>query len=124
MKNFNFDLNCKLSVYVPSTNDVYNTVDNTEITKEVLRRFASLFGGATVENKNGAWISNNGELVCESVNVVYSYCTREQYNKYFADVVKIAKDICIYMNQECVTFEAVDNTGKIGVKFIDATTEI
>lgn len=124
MKNFSFDLNCKVSIYVPSTVDVNTTTDNTEVTKEVLKRMSLLFGGATVETKQGAWICENGELVTESINVVYSFCTSEQYDKYFYDMVQLAKDICIEMNQEAVTFETVDETGKIGVKFIDQSTEV
>ena len=124
MKNFNFDLNCKVSVYVPSTVDVNTATDNAEVTKEVVKRMSLLFGGATVETKQGAWICESGELVTESINVVYSFCTSEQYNKHFSDVVRIAKDICIAMNQEAVTFEAVDKNGKIGVKFVNKETEI
>ena len=124
MKNFSFDLNCKVSIYVPSTVDINTVTDNTEVTKEVMKRMSLLFGGATVETKQGAWICENGELVTESINVVYSFCTSEQYDKYFHDMIKLAKDICIAMNQEAVTFETVDETGKIGVKFIDQSTEV
>lgn len=38
---FKFDLDCKVSVYVPSTNNVSVEVDNTEQVRNVIREFVA-----------------------------------------------------------------------------------
>ena len=102
---FKFDLDCKFAVYVPSTNDVNNTCDKTEMVNYVLAELSKLFGGATASKSVGAWMSDTAGLVLEDVTIVYSFCTSEQAAEHFADVYAICERIKDEMGQEAVTLE-------------------
>lgn len=45
MKNFKFDLNAKVAIYVPSTTDVNVPTDNKEFVNKVMTKFSEWFGG-------------------------------------------------------------------------------
>lgn len=47
MKNFKFDLNAKVAIYVPSTTDVNVPTDNKEFVNKVTTKFSEWFGGCT-----------------------------------------------------------------------------
>lgn len=102
---FKFDLDCKFAVYVPSTTDVNNSCDNTEMVKYVLAELSKLFGGATASKSVGAWMSDANGLVLEDVTIVYAFCTSEQAGGHFADVYAICDKIKREMSQEAVTLE-------------------
>lgn len=102
---FKFDLDCRFAVYVPSTTDVNNSCDNTEMVKYVLSELSKLFGGATASKSVGAWMSDKEGLVLEDVTIVYAFCTSEQARKHFADVYAICEKIKREMSQEAVTLE-------------------
>jgi len=102
---FKFDLDSKVSVYVPSTQNVSEQVDNTEQVKNVIRELSQLFGGATATQAVGGWVSESGETILERVTIVYSFCTSEQLREHFEDVYGIAQRIKQEMSQEAVTLE-------------------
>ena len=102
---FKFDLDSKVSVYVPSTVNVSEQTDNTEQVKNVIRELSQLFGGATATQAVGGWVSESGETILERVTIVYSFCTSEQLREHFEDVYGIAQRIKEEMSQEAVTLE-------------------
>lgn len=102
---FKFDLDSKVSIYVPSTNNVSVEVDNSEAVRSVIRELSQLFGGATATQAVGGWVSESGETILERVTIVYSFCTSEQLRKHFDDVYAIAQRIKEEMTQEAVTLE-------------------
>ena len=102
---FKFDLDSKVSVYVPSTVNVSEQTDNTEQVKSVIRELSQLFGGATATQAVGGWVSESGETILERVTIVYSFCTSEQLRQHFEDVYAIAQRIKKEMSQEAVTLE-------------------
>lgn len=102
---FKFDLDSKVSIYVPSTQNVSEQVDNTEQVKNVIRELSGLFGGATATQAVGGWVSESGETILERVTIVYSFCTSEQLREHFEDVYAIAERIKHEMTQEAVTLE-------------------
>lgn len=97
---FKFDLDSKVSIYVPSTKEVSEQIDNTEQVKSVIRELSSLFGGATATQAVGGWVSESGETILERVTIVYSFCTSEQLREHFEDVYAIAQRIKEEMTQE------------------------
>lgn len=107
MKNlkFKFDLDCKVSIYVPSTTNVNEACDNSEQVKIVITELAKMFGGATASRAVGGWVSASGETVIEDVTIVYSFCTSEQLHERFEDVYAICERIKREMSQEAVTLE-------------------
>jgi len=107
MKNlkFKFDLDCKVSIYVPSTVNVNEKVDNSEQVKRTITELASMFGGATASKAVGGWVCESGETVLEEVTIVYSFCSSEQLQENFTAVYAIAERIKKEMSQEAVTLE-------------------
>lgn len=102
---FKFDLDCKVSIYVPSTVEVNKEVDNKEQVKRVITELSQMFGGATATEAVGGWVCDNGETVLEKVTIVYSFCNSESLQKHFADVYQICERIKKDMSQEAVTLE-------------------
>lgn len=102
---FKFDLDCKIAIYVPSTKNVNESVDNTEQVHEVIKELSSMFGGATASEAVGGWVSENGDTVLEKVTIVYSFCSSEDLRKHFESVYKICERIKEEMTQEAITLE-------------------
>lgn len=99
-------LRSKVSIYVPSTNNVNELVDNSAMVDYVHTKLSELFGGATCAPAIGGWVSESGELVKERVTIVYAFCTDEQLERNLDEHVlplceKIKKD----MSQEAVSLE-------------------
>ena len=105
LKKFVFDLDCKVSIYVPSTNDVDVPVDNSEQVKSVIAELSELFGGATASNALGGWVCENGKLLLERVTVVYSFCSSEKLDEYAERIIGICERLKKEMSQEAVTLE-------------------
>ena len=104
-KKFVFDLDSKVAIYVPSTNNAVESCDNSGMVKRVLSRLSELFGGATASDAVGGWVSMEHGLITERVTIVYSFCKSEV----FADNIDAILDLCeaikTEMNQEAVTLE-------------------
>lgn len=105
LKHFVFDLDSKVSIYVPSTNDVNVPCDNSEIVKRTIGELSDLFGGATATAAVGGWKSENGETVLEHVTIVYSFCKSDCLDDNFDRVYAICTRIKEEMRQEAVTLE-------------------
>lgn len=105
MKNFKFDLNAKVAIYVPSTTDVSVPTDNKKFVNKVMTKFSEWFGGCTLTPAVGGWVSNSGALVVENVTIVYAFCTSESFGEHFKEVYTLATEIRDEMKQEAVTLE-------------------
>lgn len=102
---FKFDLDCKVSIYVPSTVEVNKEVDNKEQVKRVITELSQMFGGATATEAVGGWVCDNGQTILEKVTIVYSFCNSESLQKHFEDIYGICERIKKDMSQEAVTLE-------------------
>lgn len=105
MKNFKFDLNAKVAIYVPSTTNVNEPCDNGAMVNNVMTKFSEWFGGCTSTPAVGGWVSNSGALVVENVTIVYAFCTPDTFGKHFEEVYGLAVEIRDEMKQEAVTLE-------------------
>lgn len=105
MKNFKFDLNAKVAIYVPSTTDVNVQIDNKKFVNKVMTKFSEWFGGCTSTPAVGGWVSNSGSLVVENVIIVYAFCTPKSFREHFEEVYTLATEIRDEMKQEAVTLE-------------------
>lgn len=102
---FKYDLDCKVSVYVPSTTNVNQPIDSTEKVLETIKKLSTIFGGATASNAFGGWVSKTGEVVTEKVTIVYSFCSSEQLAKNIETIYGICQDLKTSMKQEAITLE-------------------
>ncbi len=73
---FGKGLTNKVSLYVPSTVDIRQSLTESateEYVNRSLRFLANLFGGATALSAQGAWEAQSGDLVTEQVTIVYAF---------------------------------------------------
>ena len=108
---FLFPLNCEIAIFVPSTVNVDEPVDNSQYVKATLAKLSNLFGGATAQAAYGGWVAENGQLVTEKVTIVYANCTSEQLEDNISECVEYARQLCREMSQECISVRV---NGKLG----------
>jgi hypothetical protein len=102
---FKFDLDSKVSIYVPSTKNVDEAFDSSEYKNKVITKLAQLFGGATASEAVGGWVCGNGSTVLEKVTIVYSFCKSEELTMHFNDIYNICMWLKEELKQEAVTLE-------------------
>ena len=105
IKLFDFDLQSKVSIYVPSTKNVNEKTDNTEYVRDIIGTLSDYFGGATASKAVGGWRSADGQIVIEDVTIVYAYCTDEQLQDHIHDILGICEQLKREMSQEAITLE-------------------
>jgi len=101
----NYNMDNKVSVYVPSTVNVNKRIDNKKQVMAIIKQMSLLFGGATSYECVGGWVADNGDIVTEQVNIVYSFCDKKSLNNNLANVINICQQIKKDMKQEAVTLE-------------------
>lgn len=110
---YKFDLDCKVSVYVPSTVNVNESVDNSAQVMNVITELSKLFGGATASQAVGGWVCDNGQTVVENVTIVYAFCTTDQLNQNIDKVISICENLRDSMKQEAISLEINGQLGFI-----------
>lgn len=104
LKNL-FCLSSKIAVYVPSTLDVDKAIDNKVYVNNISSLLASTFGGSTCQSCIGSYVSDNGNMINEPVNIVYSYCTTEQLEVNADIIITACEALKVEMNQESIALE-------------------
>lgn len=95
-------LNHEVSLFVPSTMDVSQQVDNSQQVRAALSFLGNLFGGATSSNAEGAWRSEEEGLVTEQVTIVRTFVSRKALDTHLDDVINFATHLKQAMKQEAV----------------------
>jgi len=72
---------------------------------DTIKQMSLLFGGATSYKCTGGWIADNGDIVTERVNIVYSFCDKKSLQDNLSKVINICQQIKKDMAQEAVTLE-------------------
>lgn len=101
-------LNHAVALFVPSTMDVDDTVDNTEQVQSALAFLGGVFGGATSSDAEGVWRSEDSGLVTEQVTVVRTFVSKRALDEHLDDVISFASTLKRDMKQEAVAI-SVDN---------------
>lgn len=96
------------SIFVPSTVNVNQTVDTSQIVNGILAQLSSQFGGASCIDVTGAWLSDSSGLVVESVKRIFCYGTDK--DELFAAFSSLAEEIKAELTQDAVLID-VDNVG-------------
>ncbi|MBM7587989.1 hypothetical protein JOC86_004564 [Bacillus pakistanensis] len=99
-----FYLEETVKIYVPSTYDMDEPIDNTPYVNETLAKFSEMFGGATAIDGTGSWLSDDNELVKEKVTIVYSFA-EDLNKKNLKEVVNYARYLKKEMKQSSVSIE-------------------
>ena len=92
-------------VYIPSTVDVNNSVNNSAAVAGCLSFLSSRFGGATAIDASGAWVSESAGLVLEKVTICYAFCGLRAFLRGRRAVLDYAKKVRDEMKQEAVSVE-------------------
>lgn len=95
-------LQSKVEIYVPGTVAVDHLADTSSYVNETARYLSELFGGATVSEDTGYYVTDLGQLIKEPVFIVWAFCSTEQLEKYSPKVIEWAETICRDLGQESV----------------------
>jgi hypothetical protein len=99
-----FYLEDVVKIYVPSTYNIVQPIDNTPYVNKSLEEFSKMFGGATAIEGTGSWLSDDNQLIKEKVTIVYSYAENLDKKK-INEVVTYAKSLKEELKQSSVTLE-------------------
>lgn len=99
-----FHLDEVVKIYVPSTYNVDEPIDNTPYVNQSLETFSKMFGGATAIEGTGAWVSDEDKLIKEKVTIVYSFA-EDLDKKSINAVVAYAKSLKEEMKQSAISLE-------------------
>lgn len=98
-------LDQRIAVYVPATDNANEAVNNDAMVKKCAALLSDLFGGATIQESRGAWLSEKHGLILEDTTVVYAYCTADGLRDHAEKVEAFALDMKAAMHQEAVSVE-------------------
>lgn len=98
-------LKSKVTVYVPSTVNVNEQIDNSAQVERVARLLSECFGGATASPVSGYWVASDKSLVIEHTTMVFAFCDTASAEKYIDDVVRLCVSLKHEMSQEAIALE-------------------
>jgi CRP-like cAMP-binding protein len=101
-------LNHAVAIFVPSTVDVDQEVDNSQQVQSTLAFLGTVFGGATRSDGEGVWRAEDDNLVTEAVTIVRTFVTKQALDQHLDDVIDFATGLKHEMKQEAVAID-VDN---------------
>ena len=76
-----FSLKSKITVYIPATVNINETIDNTEFVNKAATLLSECFGGATSTEALGYWVSDTAGLVKENTTMVFAYAGEDDLKK-------------------------------------------
>jgi hypothetical protein len=97
--------NNQISVYIPTTVDINQTIDTTAYVQKTLAFLGKRFGGATSSQAHGVWNSEEAGLVSETVHIVRSYTTQADLDRYLADIMEYMETLKKDLSQEAMAVE-------------------
>ncbi|WP_257064347.1 hypothetical protein [Priestia megaterium] len=98
----------KVSIMIPSTKNAIEKIDNEKYVNESIILFSELFGGVTVLNCQGGYISSKYGLIKENVKNVFSYC-EELTPENIASILEFIERLKVELKQECIALEINNN---------------
>ena len=100
-----FKLPKTIAIFVPSTTDVVadGSAKQMEWAEKIGEQFSDWFGGVTMYEASGGWMSAEHGLVKEGIIIVESRATEEALAKHTDDAVTLAEQLKADMAQEAVT---------------------
>ncbi len=101
-------LSHSIGIFIPSTIDVNQIIDNSTQVQHTMAFLGKLFGGATRNESEGVWHSESSGLVVEQVTVVRSFVSRQALEQKLDEVIAFVTNLKREMRQEAVAVD-VDN---------------
>ena len=100
-----FSLKSKITVYIPATVNINETIDNTEFVNKAATLLSECFGGATSTEALGYWVSDTAGLVKENTTMVFAYAGEDDLKKNLDKVIDFCQDLKTEMKQDAVELE-------------------
>lgn len=97
-----------IGIFIPSTVNVDQPIDNGSQVQEALTFLGTTFGGATRNEAEGAWSSQTTGLVVEQVTIVRSFVSEKALQQKLDEVIIFVRGLKKSMNQEAMAVD-VDN---------------
>lgn len=98
-------LKSKITVYIPSTVNVSEEIDNAPYVERVARLLSEAFGGATASPVAGYWVADDNSLIKEKTTMVFAFCDTAAAEKYIDDIVTMCYELKHEMGQEAIALE-------------------
>lgn len=98
-------LDRKIVLYVPATTNTNQAADNSAQVDNAAALLSNLFGGSTIQESAGCWMSDSAGLVKEATTLVYAFCDEKSMSAGLAAVLDFAADLKLGMNQESIAVE-------------------
>jgi len=96
--------NGNLAIFVPSTVNVDENIDNAQFVNRFAKIFSQEFGGATITQAQGCWYSDSlNKLVKEDVTIVEAFGDNKDIESFFHwNLIPMAEQLRNEMTQDCV----------------------
>ena len=104
LKNM-FKLSSKITVYVPSTVNVNQEIDNTQHVDRVASLLSECFGGSTSTPALGYWLSNTQGLIKEKTTMIFAYCKDEDLQEKIDIIITECENLKKELHQEAIAIE-------------------
>ena len=104
LKNL-FKLSSKVTVYVPSTININQEIDNTKHVEKIASLLSDCFGGSTSSLALGYWNSPSAGLVKEKTTIVFSYCTEQALQENIERVITACEELKSELTQDAIALE-------------------
>jgi len=98
-------LNNFVELFIPTTYnvDIQGNPASETFREIIVFKFSEFFGGATIAENIGAWVSAEKGIVFEPVSIVQANCTDAQLSDRIGEVAYLANLIKTVMRQEAVS---------------------
>ena len=104
LKNM-IELSSRLTVYIPSTANINQEINNKKYVEEAAAMLAGFFGGATSTDAAGYWLSPSAGLVREKSTMIFAYCSEADLDKYIDNVVEYCEKLKNELKQDAIALE-------------------
>ena len=100
-----FKLSSKITVFVPSTINIDEAIDNTKQVDKMASLLSDCFGGATSSLALGYWNSTNGKQVKENTTIVFAYCNESDLQNKLDTIIEACQNLKIELKQDAIALE-------------------
>ena len=100
-----FKLSSKVTVYIPSTKNINEVINNTQYINQCASLLSECFGGATSTPALGYWMSNTVGLVKEDTTMVFSYASDTDLQANIEKVITFCENLKTELKQDAIALE-------------------
>jgi CRP-like cAMP-binding protein len=95
----------QVSLYIPTTVDVDQALDTSAYVRQTLDFLGGLFGGATSDDAQGVWKSDDAGLVDETIYIVTSFVTQSDLDQHLSSILDYIDRLKLELKQEAMALE-------------------